>query len=75
MPTAVSKIVSSINRSSSNWVRSPWISYALFDVPTAERFVRLGFTATTGPLVDVLFAHRAFCAKLILRRPAADMVC
>jgi hypothetical protein len=36
------------------------------DLPAAD-IVRFGFA-------DLRFAHRAFCVRLILRRPAADMV-
>jgi hypothetical protein len=39
----------------------------------AADIVRLGFTAT-APFVEALFAHRAFCARLIFRRAEADML-
>jgi len=46
-----------------------WAAAILF-LPAAD-IVRLGFTLPAWPF----FAQRAFCAKLIFLRAAADMVC
>ena len=37
--------------------------------------MRLGFIATTWPLDEACFAHRAFWARLIFLRAAAESVC